>query len=191
MCGDHLVLHDDQCGCSRRRGCRARRAARPAAAEGRCGAAETGAVQRGAWWGWKQTGHRDGGRRRADRDRRRRGTVLSGHRADLCYQNPSATPDFRPSFFVDVWDYLDVKIEAVAAHRNQLDKSYLRGEQPRGLATFLGARDAAGVAGHLAVHLTGFRDRAGARSRRDAKCTLRPTSPVARRTAAATHPSWW
>jgi LmbE family N-acetylglucosaminyl deacetylase len=62
------------------------------------------------------------------------------HSSILCYESPSATPDFRPSIFVDVQDYLDVKVEAVAAHRNQLDKPYMRGEQLRGLATFRGAQ---------------------------------------------------
>lgn len=62
------------------------------------------------------------------------------HSSILCYESPSATADFRPSVFVDVQDYLEVKVRAVAAHRDQAGKPYMRGEQLRGLATFRGAQ---------------------------------------------------
>lgn len=62
------------------------------------------------------------------------------HSSILCYESPSATADFRPSVFVDVQDYLEVKVRAVAAHRDQAGKPYMRGEQLRGLAIFRGAQ---------------------------------------------------
>jgi LmbE family N-acetylglucosaminyl deacetylase len=62
------------------------------------------------------------------------------HPSILCYESPSATADFRPSVFVDVQDYLEVKVRAVAAHRDQAGKPYMRGEKLRGLAIFRGAQ---------------------------------------------------
>lgn len=62
------------------------------------------------------------------------------HSSILCYESPSATADFRPSVFVDVQDYLEVKVEAVATHDNQRGKPYMRPEHLRGLAVFRGAQ---------------------------------------------------
>ncbi|MBB4905147.1 PIG-L deacetylase family protein [Actinophytocola algeriensis] len=62
------------------------------------------------------------------------------HTSILCYESPSATADFRPSVFVDVQDYLEVKVRAVAAHRDQAGKPYMSGERLRGLAVFRGAQ---------------------------------------------------
>ena len=41
------------------------------------------------------------------------------HSAILCYESPSATKDFQPSVFIDVEDYVDVKVAAVGAHRDR------------------------------------------------------------------------
>lgn len=62
------------------------------------------------------------------------------HPSILCYESPSVTADFRPSVFVDVQDYLEVKVEAVAAHQDQSGKPYVRPEHLRGLAVFRGAQ---------------------------------------------------
>jgi len=39
------------------------------------------------------------------------------------YQSPSSSVDFRPNHFVDVANYIDKKIEALAAHESQLTRS--------------------------------------------------------------------
>jgi len=62
------------------------------------------------------------------------------HSSILCYESPSATPEFRPSMFVDVEDHLQVKVAAVAAHRDQRGKPYMAAEQVQGLAMFRGAQ---------------------------------------------------
>jgi LmbE family N-acetylglucosaminyl deacetylase len=62
------------------------------------------------------------------------------HAAVLCYESPSATEAFRPSVFVDVEDYVDVKVAAVAEHRDQRDKPYMSAERVRGLAVYRGAQ---------------------------------------------------
>lgn len=58
----------------------------------------------------------------------------------LCYESPSATPDFRPSVFIDIDDYVEAKVAAVAAHRDQLRKPYMTPDRLRGIATFRGAQ---------------------------------------------------
>ncbi|MGQ0842309.1 PIG-L deacetylase family protein [Actinokineospora sp.] len=62
------------------------------------------------------------------------------HSSILCYESPSATPEFRPSMFVDVEEHLGVKVAAVAAHRDQRGKPYMGAEQVQGLAMFRGAQ---------------------------------------------------
>ena len=39
-----------------------------------------------------------------------------------CYQSPSSTVDFRPTVFVDIAPYLDVKLRAIAAHDSQASR---------------------------------------------------------------------
>lgn len=62
------------------------------------------------------------------------------HQAVLCYESPSATTSFTPSVFVDIEDYVGVKVAAVAAHRDQRGKPYMSGERVRGLAVFRGSQ---------------------------------------------------
>jgi LmbE family N-acetylglucosaminyl deacetylase len=62
------------------------------------------------------------------------------HGAVLCYESPSATEAFRPSVFVDVANYVDVKVAAVAEHRDQRAKPYMSAERVRGLAVYRGAQ---------------------------------------------------
>lgn len=62
------------------------------------------------------------------------------HPSILCYESPSATPAFRPSVFVDIGDYVDVKTTAVGAHRDQRAKPYMTPERVRGLAVYRGSQ---------------------------------------------------
>ncbi|WP_162906985.1 PIG-L deacetylase family protein [Allorhizocola rhizosphaerae] len=62
------------------------------------------------------------------------------HSAILCYESPSVTTDFDPRVFVDVEDYVDLKIAAVGAHADQRGKAYMSAERVRGIALFRGAQ---------------------------------------------------
>lgn len=62
------------------------------------------------------------------------------HHSILCYESPSATQDFRPAVFVDIEDYLEVKVAAVALHADQRRKPYLTPERVRGIASFRGGQ---------------------------------------------------
>lgn len=58
----------------------------------------------------------------------------------LCYESPSVTPDFAPTFFVDVGDYIEVKIESIKEHWDQRAKPYVQAERVRGQAVFRGGQ---------------------------------------------------
>lgn len=58
----------------------------------------------------------------------------------LCFESPSVTRDFNPSVFIDIGEYVDVKVQAVRMHRDQAGKPYMSGQRLRGLATFRGAQ---------------------------------------------------
>lgn len=62
------------------------------------------------------------------------------HSTLLCYESPSATSRFRPTVFVDVGGYLDVKVLAIATHRDQSDKPYMTGERIRATASYRGGQ---------------------------------------------------
>ncbi|UKJ63669.1 PIG-L family deacetylase [Cellulosimicrobium cellulans] len=64
----------------------------------------------------------------------------------LCFESPSVTRSFDPSFFVDVSDHFDVKVHAVGMHRDQVGKPYMTAERLRGVATFRGAQVRGGLA---------------------------------------------
>lgn len=64
----------------------------------------------------------------------------------LCYESPSVTQDFRPTFYVDVNDYAQVKIESVRTHWDQRDKPYMKEEQIRGKLAFRGGQAKVGYA---------------------------------------------
>lgn len=68
------------------------------------------------------------------------------HPSILCYESPSATRAFDPSFFVDVSDHLDVKVMAIAKHRDQADKPYMAPGRVRSVAAFRGAQARRGFA---------------------------------------------
>ncbi|MDF5820632.1 PIG-L family deacetylase [Corynebacterium felinum] len=58
----------------------------------------------------------------------------------LCFESPSVTSSFNPTVFVDITDYIDVKVAAVEQHRDQASKRYLRSDRIRGMAVFRGAQ---------------------------------------------------
>jgi LmbE family N-acetylglucosaminyl deacetylase len=62
------------------------------------------------------------------------------HPSILCFESPSVTKDFVPSVFVDITDYIDVKVAAVATHRDQAGKPYMTAERVRGLAVYRGSQ---------------------------------------------------
>jgi LmbE family N-acetylglucosaminyl deacetylase len=58
----------------------------------------------------------------------------------LCYESPSATQDFHPTYFIDVSPYVEVKIKAIREHWDQRNKPYMRPEQVRGKLAFRGGQ---------------------------------------------------
>lgn len=58
----------------------------------------------------------------------------------LAYESPSATADFQPVLFVDVGEYLDVKMESIREHHDQAGKSYTAPHRVRGVAAFRGGQ---------------------------------------------------
>jgi LmbE family N-acetylglucosaminyl deacetylase len=56
----------------------------------------------------------------------------------LCYESPSATADFRPEYFVDVANYVDVKVEAIRGHWDQRKKPYVKPDKVRSKLAFRG-----------------------------------------------------
>jgi LmbE family N-acetylglucosaminyl deacetylase len=46
----------------------------------------------------------------------------------------SSTPDFRPNTFVDITDFIDLKVKSIQAHLTQADKIYIRSEVIKSLA---------------------------------------------------------
>ncbi len=58
----------------------------------------------------------------------------------LCYENPNTPPDFNPDYFVEISDYLEDKIVAIAQHRSQTGKAYADPGVIRGAAAFRGTQ---------------------------------------------------
>jgi len=58
----------------------------------------------------------------------------------LCYESPSVTQDFHPTYFIDVDKYVDVKIAAIREHWDQRNKSYMKPELVRGKLAFRGGQ---------------------------------------------------
>ena len=58
----------------------------------------------------------------------------------LCYESPSSTQDFRPTYFVDVCDYVEVKVEAIRQHWDQKGKPYMDAEMVRSKLVFRGGQ---------------------------------------------------
>ncbi|MGD0727642.1 MAG: PIG-L deacetylase family protein [Spirochaetia bacterium] len=62
------------------------------------------------------------------------------HDTIFCYESPSVTQEFVPTFFVDVSDYIDVKIESIKEHWDQRGKPYVQSERVKGVAVFRGGQ---------------------------------------------------
>lgn len=62
------------------------------------------------------------------------------HSSILCFESPSSTRKFNPSVFVDIGQYIDVKIHAVGTHKNQAGKPYMSADRVRGVAAFRGTQ---------------------------------------------------
>lgn len=58
----------------------------------------------------------------------------------LCYESPSITQDFRPTYFVDVCDYVEVKVEAIRQHWDQKGKPYMDADLVRSKLVFRGGQ---------------------------------------------------
>jgi LmbE family N-acetylglucosaminyl deacetylase len=58
----------------------------------------------------------------------------------LCYESPSVTPEFLPTYFIDACGYVDVKIEAVHQHWDQRGKPYMRADLVRSKLAFRGGQ---------------------------------------------------
>jgi LmbE family N-acetylglucosaminyl deacetylase len=58
----------------------------------------------------------------------------------LCYESPSITQNFQPNVFVNIEQYMDIKIESVRKHEDQNKKSYVQPEQIYGKAIFRGTQ---------------------------------------------------
>ena len=58
----------------------------------------------------------------------------------LCFESPSVTSEFNPQLFIDITNYIDIKIHAVQDHRDQAGKRYLRWDRLKGMANFRGAQ---------------------------------------------------
>ncbi|MCU1407220.1 MAG: family deacetylase [Glaciihabitans sp.] len=69
-------------------------------------------------------------------------TMRAGRRSStiLCFESPSATKEFAPSYFVDISSYVDAKVAAVKRHKNQSGKPYMGAEVLRGAAVFRGSQ---------------------------------------------------
>jgi LmbE family N-acetylglucosaminyl deacetylase len=62
------------------------------------------------------------------------------HCSILCYESPSVTQDFYPTFYIDVRGYIDIKIEAIRSYYDQRDKPYMKEDQIRGKLAFRGGQ---------------------------------------------------
>ena len=52
------------------------------------------------------------------------------------YQSPSSTIDFRPTYYVDITDFMDLKISAVKFHSSQNTKTYMAERAVKGLTEY-------------------------------------------------------
>lgn len=62
------------------------------------------------------------------------------HPTILCFESPSVTRAFSPSFFIDIRDHVDVKVHAIEHHKDQSGKPYMGRDTVRGIASFRGSQ---------------------------------------------------
>lgn len=58
----------------------------------------------------------------------------------LGYETPSSYPNFMPTVFEEIGDFLELKIEALGRHTSQADRLYMQQEKVRSAAHFRGAQ---------------------------------------------------
>lgn len=63
-----------------------------------------------------------------------------GAQSILCYENPSTPTSFKPSYFVDVSQYMEDKIRALMRHKTQTHKSYFSRKVVTHIAGFRGSQ---------------------------------------------------
>jgi LmbE family N-acetylglucosaminyl deacetylase len=61
-------------------------------------------------------------------------------RTILCYESPSVTQEFVPTLFIDVAQYIEVKVESIKEHWDQRNKPYVQPERVKGVAVFRGGQ---------------------------------------------------
>ncbi len=61
-------------------------------------------------------------------------------RTILCYESPSVTSEFQPTFYVNIDQYIDIKVESIKEHWDQHQKPYMQDEKVRGLAIYRGSQ---------------------------------------------------
>lgn len=60
------------------------------------------------------------------------------HSSILCFESPSVTRSFNPSIFIDIADYVAIKIRAIQMHADQAAKPYMTSQLVRSMASFRG-----------------------------------------------------
>ena len=58
----------------------------------------------------------------------------------LSYETPSSYPNFKPTVFEDIADFLELKVEALQCHRSQADRLYMQQDKVRAAAHFRGVQ---------------------------------------------------
>ncbi|MGG5175170.1 PIG-L deacetylase family protein [Pseudarthrobacter sp. J1763] len=58
----------------------------------------------------------------------------------LCFESPSTTRAFNPSVYVDIQNYMDIKVKAVQTHQGQMAKPYMSAGHVTGMAAFRGSQ---------------------------------------------------
>jgi LmbE family N-acetylglucosaminyl deacetylase len=61
-------------------------------------------------------------------------------RTILCYESPSVTQEFVPTLFIDIAQYIEVKVESIKEHWDQRNKPYVQPERVKGVAVFRGGQ---------------------------------------------------
>ena len=56
----------------------------------------------------------------------------------MAYETPSASSTFNSTVFIEIEDYLDLKIKAIKSHVTQNIKNYMKADAIEGLAKFRG-----------------------------------------------------
>lgn len=58
----------------------------------------------------------------------------------LGYETPSSYPNFRPTIFEDITDFLELKVKSLLCHKSQGERIYMQRDKIRAAAGFRGAQ---------------------------------------------------